>query len=122
MAGFPAQLPGQGVRCQLLGASASHLSPAEPAHHLQDALLADEDAFTAQLSVDPAVAVPSFMPLEAFLHELLEGLALYLGVRLSSPQVLVVARFGDSQRFAGLLDGAEFAPVLLQEVEPDARS
>lgn len=66
---------------------------AEPAHRLQDALLADEDALTAQLSVDPAVAVPPFMPLEAFLHELLEGLALYLGVRFSSPQVLVVARF-----------------------------
>ena len=95
---------------------------AEPAHRLWDALLADEDALTAQPSVDPAVAVPPFMPLEAFLHELLEGLALYLGVRFSSPQVLVVALPGDHQRLAGLLDGAEIAPVLFRDPGPGARS
>lgn len=95
---------------------------AQPAHDGQDALLAHGYPVAPELAVDAAVAVPALVQLELLGDEPFERLPLYLRVRLGPIQVVVVLGFGNAEDLACLPDGAEFAPMRLDELAPHAWS
>ena len=80
------------------------------------------DAATAQFLVDAPATVATLMPAERIDDEPFERLALDPGIRLLPSEMLVEARFRRLQQRACLLDGAELAPMLFEELKPRAWS
>ena len=80
------------------------------------ALLAHGDAAFSRFAVDAPVAVAALVPMEDFDDEPFERLSLYLGVGLLPGEILVEIGFRDFHRPACLLDGADLAPMLFEEL------
>lgn len=96
----------------LLDAAFSGRAPSgesELLHDAEHALLAHGDAAFSQFAVDAPVAVAALMPL-------------YLGVGFLPAEILVETGFRDFHQLACLLDGADLAPMLFEELEPHAWS
>lgn len=91
-------------------------------HDMEHALLAHGDAAFSQFAVDAPVAVAALVPLEGLDDEPFERLSLYLGVGLLPAEILVETGFRDFHQPACLLDGADLAPMLFEELEPHAWS
>ena len=91
-------------------------------HGAEHALLAHGDAALSQLAVDAPVAVTALVPLEGLGDETLERLPLYLGVGLLPGEILAETGSRDFHQPARLLDGADLAPMLFEELEPRAWS
>lgn len=109
----------------LLDAAFSGRAPSgesELLHDAEHALLAHGDAAFSQFAVDAPVAVAALMPLEGFDDEPFERLPLYLGVGFLPAEILVETGFRDFHQLACLLDGADLAPILFEELEPHAWS
>lgn len=87
---------------------------------LWNAPLARDHPVAPELAVDAAVAVPALAQLELPDEEPFERLPLYPRVRLGPIQVVVALGFGDAEDLACLPDGAEFAPMRLDEPAPRA--
>ena len=99
------------------------LSPeARPAHDGQDALPARDRPVAPGLAVDAAAAVPALVRPEPLDDEPLERLPPCLRVRLEPVQAVAVLGSGDAGDLACLPDGAEFAPMRLDEPAPRAWS
>ena len=97
-------------------------SKSELPHDAEHALPAHGDAASSQLAVDAPVAVTALVPLEGLDGEPLERLSLYLGVGFLPAEILVETGFRDFHQPACLLDGADFAPMRFEELEPHAWS
>ena len=96
----------------LLDAAFSGRAPSgesELLHDAEHALLAHGDAAFSQFAVDAPVAVAALMPF-------------YLGVGFLPAEILVETGFRDFHQLACLLDGADLAPMLFEELEPHAWS
>ena len=91
-------------------------------HDAEHALLAHDDAAFSQFAVDARVAVTALVPLEGLDDETFDRLPLYLGVGLLPAEILVETGFRDFHQPACLLDGADLAPMLFEELEPHAWS
>lgn len=91
-------------------------------HDAEHALLAHDDAAFSQFAVDAPVAVTALVPLEGLDDETFDRLPLYLGVGLLPAEILVETGFRDFHQPACLLDGADLAPMLFEELEPHAWS
>lgn len=91
-------------------------------HDAEHALLAHDDAAFSQFAVDAPVAVTALVPLEGLDDEAFDRLPLYLGVGLLPAEILVETGFRDFHQPACLLDGADLAPMLFEELEPHAWS
>ena len=94
----------------------------EPLHDAEHALLAHDDAAFSQFAVDAPVAVTALVPLEGLDDEPFERLSLYLGVGFLPAVILVETGFRDFHQPACLLDGADLAPMLIEEPAPHAWS
>ena len=107
----------------LLDAAFSGRAPSgEPGllHDMEHAPPAHGDAAFSQFAVDAPAAVAALVPLEGLDDEPFERLSPYLGVGLLPAEMLVETGFRGFHRPARLLDGADLAPMLFEELEPHA--
>ena len=89
-------------------------------HDAEHALLAHGDAAFSQFAVDAPVAVAALVPMEGLDDEPFERLSLYPGVGLLPGEILAETGFRGFHQPACLLDGADLAPMLFEELEPRA--
>ena len=92
----------------------------ELSHDMGHALLAHGDAAFSRFAVDAPVAAAALVPLEGLGDEPLERPSPYLGVGFLPAEMLVETGFRDFHQPACLLDGADLAPMLFEELEPRA--
>ena len=107
----------------LLDAAFSGRAPSgEPGllHDMEHALLARGDPAFSRFAVDAPAAVAALVPMEGFDDEPFERLSLYLGVGFLPAEMLVETGFRDYHQPACLLDGADLAPMLFEELAPRA--
>ena len=89
-------------------------------HDMGHALLAHGDAAFSRFAVDAPVAAAALVPFEGLDGEPFELLSPYLGVGFLPAEMLVETGFRGFHQPACLLDGADLAPMLFEELEPHA--
>lgn len=91
-------------------------------HGAERAPPAHGDAALSQFAADAPAAVAALVPMEGLGDEPFERLPLYLGVGFLPAEVLAETGSRGFHQPACLLDGADLAPMLFEELEPHAWS